>query len=67
MVHSRIEKLANQAFGSAYAEALASEEGVCAVVDGVLYRIYADGSREKIKSVAKRISIDPKKTYTLKA
>ena len=67
MVNSRIERLASKAFRTAYKEALASEGGVTAVVDGVLYQIYADGSRKKIKNVAKRIKVDPKKTYSLKA
>jgi hypothetical protein len=67
MVNSRIERLVSKAFRTAYKEALASEGGVTAVVDGVLYQIYADGSRKKIKNVAKRIKVDPKKTYSLKA
>jgi len=67
MVHSQIERLARKAFRSAYKEALASESGVTAVVDGVLYQIYSDGSRKKLKKVAKRIEVDPKKRYSLKA
>ncbi len=67
MVNSRIERLASKAFRAAYKEALASEGGVTAVVDGVLYQIYSDGSRKKIKKVAERIKVDPKKTYSLKA
>ncbi|MDB9742010.1 hypothetical protein OAB00_04095 [Akkermansiaceae bacterium] len=67
MVNSRIESLASQAFRAAYKEALASEGGVTAVVDGILYQIYSDGSRKKIKNVAERIKVDPKKTYSLKA
>lgn len=67
MVNSRIKSLARKAFRAAYKEALASEGGVTAVVDGVLYQIYADGSRKKIKKVAERIKLDPKKTYSLKA
>lgn len=67
MVNSRIELLARKAFRSAYKEALESEGGVTAVVDGVLYHINSDGSRKKLKKVAKRIEVDPKKRYSLKA
>ncbi len=66
-VNRRIDALANKAFSSAYKQALTADKGVFAVVDGTLYRVYADGRREKIKDVAKRIKRIPSKTYTLKA
>jgi hypothetical protein len=66
-VNSRIDAFANEAFSSAYRQALSADRGVLAVVDGTLYRVYADGRREKIKDVAKRIKRISSKTYTLKA
>ena len=66
MVNSRIESLARKAFSAAYQEALASEEGVTAVVDGVLYQVFKDGTKKKIKDIPPRIKLDPKKQYTLK-
>jgi FKBP-type peptidyl-prolyl cis-trans isomerase len=66
MVNSRIEALAKKAFRAAYKEALASEGGVTAVADGVLYQVYKDGTKEKIKDIPARIKLDPKKQYTLK-
>jgi len=67
MVNSRIEKLAKEAFSKAYLEALASEDGVTAVVDGVLYQIYKDGTKKKIKDISAGFKVDPNKEYRLKA
>jgi hypothetical protein len=67
MVNSRIEALARKAFRAAYKEALASEEGVTAVVDGVLYQVFKDGTKKKIKDIPARIQVDPNKQYRLKA
>ena len=67
MVNKRIAKLAREAFSQAYQEALQSEGGVTAVEDGVLYQVYKDGKKEKIKDIPPRIKLDPKKTYTLRA
>jgi len=67
MVNSRIEALAKKAFRAAYEEALASEGGVTAVVDGVLYQVYKDGTKEKIKDIPAGFELDPKKEYILKA
>ena len=66
MVNSHIEALAKKAFRTAYKEALASEGGVTAVVDGVLYQVYKDGTKEKIKDIPARIKLDPNKQYSLK-
>ena len=66
-VNRSIDELATKAFSSAYQRALNSENGVCAVVGGVLYRIYADGTKKRIKRVAKRIKAEPNKVYTLRA
>ncbi len=67
MVNSRIAALAKKAFSAAYKEALASEEGVTAVVDGVLYQVFKDGTKKKIKDIPAGFKIDPSKEYTLKA
>ena len=66
MVNSHIEALAKKAFRTAYKEALASEGGVTAVVEGVLYQVYKDGTKEKIKDIPARIKLDPNKQYSLK-
>jgi len=66
MVNSRIEQLAKKAFSKAYQEALDSEDGVTAVVNGVLYQVYKDGTKKKIKDIPARIKLDPNKHYTLK-
>ena len=66
MVNSRIEALAWKAFSAAYKEALASEEGVAAVVDGVLYQVFKDGTKIYIKDIAPRFRVDPNRTYKLK-
>ena len=57
MVNSRIEQLAKKAFSKAYKEALASEDGVAAVVDGVLYQVYKDGTKKK-KRILDTIKFD---------
>lgn len=67
MVNKRIAKLAHEAFSQAYKEALESEDGVVAAEDGVLYQVFKDGRKIKIKDLPPRIKIDPKKTYTLRA
>jgi len=67
MVNSRIEVLARKAFSAAYKEALASEEGVTAVVDGVLYQVFKDGTKKKIKDIPTGFNVDSTKQYRLKA
>jgi len=67
MVNSRIEKLAREAFGQAYEEALASKDGVIAVEDGVLYQVFQDGRKEKIKDIPPKIKLKPNKVYTLRS
>jgi len=67
MVNSRIEALARKAFSKAYQEALDSEEGVTAVVDGVLYQVFKDGTKKKIKDIPPRIKRERNKVYTLNA
>ncbi|MGJ8655251.1 MAG: hypothetical protein ACSHX6_02285 [Akkermansiaceae bacterium] len=67
MVNSRIERLAREAFGQAYQEALASEGGVIAVEEGVLYQVFQDGRKVKIKDIPPKIKLKPNVAYTLKA
>lgn len=67
IVNRRIDKLAHEAFGSAYNETLAMNEKVHAVAGDTLYLIHADGTKTKLKKVAQRIKRDPNKSYTLKA
>ena len=67
IMNRHIEQIAHEAFSEAYKKALESEGGVTAVVDGVLYQIYSNGRREKIKEIPKRIELDPDKIYDLKS
>jgi hypothetical protein len=67
MVNYRVEALAKKAFSAAYKDALDTEEGVTAVIDGVLYQVFKDGTKKKIKDIPPKIKLDLNKEYTLKA
>ncbi len=66
MVNYRVGALAKKAFRAAYEEALATEEGVAAVIDGVLYQVFKDGTKEKIKDIPPKIKLNLNKEYRLR-
>lgn len=53
-----IPSLANGAVKKAYLDALASANSVLEVIDGVIYEVFADGTKKKIKDVPSQVSVD---------
>lgn len=53
-----IPSLANGAVKKAYLDALASGNSVLEVIDGVIYEVFADGTKKKIKDVPSQVSVD---------
>ena len=61
-----IPLLANGAVKKAYLDALSSGNSVMEVIDGTIYEVFADGTKNKIKDVAPYIKVDINKKIKLK-
>lgn len=60
-----IPSLARGAVKKAYLDALSSGNSVLEVIDGVLYEVYADGKKKKIKELPPVIEVDTSKKIQL--
>ncbi len=61
-----IPLLATGAVKKAYLDALSSGNSVLEVIDSVIYEVFADGSKKKIKDVAPDIKVDINKKFELR-
>ncbi len=65
-LETMIPLLAKGAVNKAYLDALASGNSVLEVIDNVIYEVFADGTKKKIKDVPPSIHVDITRKIKLK-
>jgi hypothetical protein len=60
-----IPNIASKVFKKAYEDSLAYGNGVTRVIDNIIYKVYADGRREKIKEIEPLVKMNMSKKIIL--
>ena len=65
-LEEKIPELADMALKQAYWRALAAGHSVLEAEDGVLYRVFPDGSREFVEKLPPRVPVTPGQKFIIK-